>query len=238
MAYKTGKQVFEDLILSNLDNTVKVKSVILASDPEYNFTVCDTKWMRAGQSFIDQDGNVWGIEEVDQATNTVYALRPSPTALIESGDLIEIQLPVLLHGTPLTVEGEEVHKMDANIAFVTPLIWLLDPISYEDSRYGELKSRTFEFNFYCLDFFDGNGDLNDDRHSKVVYPMTQLNEAVREAIDKGIGIERTGNWRGVELSRLGRETKNGFESYILSFNLSGIVSTVSVVVDSNLICCS
>lgn len=237
MAYKTGKQVFQDLILSKINNTVKVNTIVLDSDPQFDFTVCDTKWMQPGQSFTDKNGNIWAIAEIDQSTNTVYALKPSPSADLDSGDFIQIQLPVFKHGTPRTVEGEEANKMAANVAFVTPLVWLVDPIQYEDAEYGSSPNRTFEFNFYCLDTFDENGDLNEDRHANIIYPMTQLNEAIREAIDNGIGIERTGRWRGVELSRLGKETKNGFESYIFSMNLSGIASTTSVKVDSQLCCC-
>lgn len=238
MGYKTGRQVFETVILPNLNRKVKVKSVILNSDPQFDFTVCDTKWMMPGKSFTDKLGNVWGIFSVDQSTSTVYALKPSPSATLESGDIIEIEAPRFESGTPRNIEGEAELKMSSNVAFVDPIVWLADPIRYKDSDYDMPRAKTFDFNIYTLCFFGGNGDLNEQRHAKCIYPMTQLMEEIKTTVErlKYIGVERVGSWDGYELSRLGKESKDGFEYYILDMNLSGVFAKASVRFEYSLCC--
>lgn len=237
MGRKTGKQIFETVLLPLLDNTVKVKHIILNSDPEFNFEVCDAKWMKAGQSFEDKDGYFWGVASVDYVNNIVYATRPSALALLTSGDKIMIQLPSFRSGTPMSVEGEELAKIQADQITVTPLIWLLESISSEVNDFGTPQDEVFDFTFFCLERYSFEDNFNDQRHLEGVYPMKQLGNELIKGIDHAFGIDRVGKYYPMELSRFGKEDEKGFKRYVLSIDLSGMRYKIKVKINEQLCCC-
>ena len=239
MGRKTGKQVFETLLLTLIDNKVKVKTIILNSDPEFNFEVCDAKWMKKGQSFEDKDGFFWGVSNVDYENNIVYATRPSALALLSYGDTILIQMPSFRSGTPISVEGEELAKIQADQITITPLIWLLESTQSERRPYGEPQDEIFDFTFFCLERYSFEDHFNDQRHIEGIYPMKQLGNSLIDGIDSldSVGIERTSSVQNLELSRFAKEKENGFEKYILSIDLSGMRFKLKVKIEEQLCCC-
>jgi hypothetical protein len=239
MGRKTGKQVFETLLLTLIDNKVKVKTIILNSDPEFNFEVCDAKWMKKGQSFEDKDGFFWGVSNVDYENNIVYATRPSALALLSYGDTILIQMPSFRSGTPISVEGEELAKIQADQITITPLIWLLESTQSERRPYGEPQDEIFDFTFFCLERYSFEDHFNDQRHIEGIYPMKQLGNSLIDGIDSldSVGIERTSSVQNLELSRFGKENENGFIRYVLSIDLSGMRFKLKVKIEEQLCCC-
>jgi len=239
MGRKTGKQVFETVLLPLINNKVKVKTIILNSDPEFNFEVCDAKWMKAGQAFEDKDGLFWSVVNVDYENNIVYANRPSALALLEYGDVIEIQMPTFRSGTPKSVEGEELAKIQADQITITPIIWLLESVPSERRPYGEPQDEIFDFTFFCLERYSFSDHFNDQRHIEGIYPMKQLGSSLIDGIDSvdSVGIERTTSVQQLELSRFGSESDKGFERYILSIDLSGMRYKVKVKIEEQLCCC-
>jgi hypothetical protein len=239
MGRKTGKQVFETLLLPLINNKVKVKTIILNSDPEFNFEVCDAKWMKKGQSFEDKDGNFWGVANVDYENNIVYATRPSALALLSYGDTIIIQMPSFRSGTPISVEGEELAKIQADQITVTPLIWLLESTQSERRPYGEPQDEIFDFTFFCLERYSFEDHFNDQRHIEGIYPMKQLGNSLIDGIDSfdSVGIERTSSVQNLELSRFGKENESGFIRYVLSIDLSGMRFKLKVKIEEQLCCC-
>jgi hypothetical protein len=239
MGRKTGKQIFETVLLPLINNKVKVKNIILNSDPEFNFEVCDAKWMKKGQAFEDKDGFFWGVGAVDYENNIVYASRPSALAILEYGDIIEIQLPTFRSGTPKSVEGEELAKIQADQITITPIIWLLESVPSERRPYGEPQDEIFDFTFFCLERYSFEDHFNDQRHVEGIYPMKQLGSSLIDGIDSvdSVGIERESAVQQLELSRFGSESDKGFERYILSIDLSGMRYKVKVKIEEQLCCC-
>ena len=239
MGRKTGKQIFEMVLLPLLDNTVKVKSTILDDYPIYNFEVCDPKWIKAGQSFEDENGLFWLVNSVDYETKTISANKPSEPAILNYGDSILIKSPSFRSGTPLSVEGEELAKIQADQLTETPLIWLLESTTSERRPYGEPQDEIFDFTFFCLERYSFEDHFNDQRHIEGIYPMKQMGNSLIDGIDSvdSVGIERIGSANQMELSRFGKESDKGFERYILSIDLSGMRYKIKVKIEEQLCCC-
>ena len=79
-------------------------------------------------------------------------------------------------------------------------------------------------------------DLNSDRHENCIFPMTQLGRSILEVIDNGATVSRDDDCDSTELSRFGKETKSGYESYIFNQNLSGTSYSTTVIIDDNQYC--
>jgi len=239
MGRKTGKQVFETLLLPLIDNKVKVKSTILDAYPIYNFEVCDPKWIKAGQEFEDKDGLFWLVNSVDYETKIISANKPNNSAVLGYGDTILIKAPTFRSGTPLSVEGEELAKIQADQFTETPLIWLLESTQSERRPYGEPQDEIFDFTFFCLERYSFEDHFNDQRHIEGIYPMKQLGNSLIDGIDSldSVGIERTSSVQNLELSRFGKENESGFIRYVLSIDLSGMRFKLKVKIEEQLCCC-
>lgn len=233
---KTGKQVFEDYILANLNRSVQVKEIISSTETSVTFKVCNTKWMVAGQSFV-LNNEEWGISGVNPFTKVVTATIPSEEAEINVNDVILIVNPTFLSGTPRNLEGENKLRNSAGVPLIMPLVWLFENIDGENpDKFSEVGA-IFNYQFYCLTEYNYSDWLNDDRHDKCVYPMTQLKDAVLEAIDTAYELKRVGSAQFEEFSRFGREDISGFQKYILNLNLSGVECRTSVEVDRDSCTC-
>lgn len=226
---KTGKQIFQELILDKIDRTVTVKSIVSVSSTEIVFTVCRTKWMRVGQSF-SFGAATFNIINVDIDTNTVTSTVSEDGEFAVGSELLIVN-PTFLSGTPLNLNGENKLRDRAGVDLVMPIVWLFESISGSIPEFTETDVVSFDFDFYCLDLYNYEDWLNDDRHAKCIYPMTQLRDEILNTIDREFGIERNGKADFTEFSRFGREDENGFKKYILDLNLSGIECRISVEID-------
>lgn len=227
---KTGKQVFEEIILENIDNSVTVTSIIDDSEMNFVFQVCDSKWMMPGMPFVDKNNVTWGVVNIDYDTDTITTLVPGEDVSMETGDVLYIQKPTFLSGTPLDTNAETKLRLEADVALIPPYVWLLESIELGIPAPGDSQDREFRFKWFCLCPFNAFDWLNNDRHAKVIYPMTQLNQWIMNVIDYGISTERFSKADSRELSKFGKETERGFESYILDMNLSGVSCAATVLV--------
>lgn len=233
---KTGKQIFESLIMDKIDRTVTIESIVSSGEVQVTFTVCNTKWMADGQLFYLGE-LAWEIASVDIDTNTIIANFQADQEGLQRGDIITIQAPTFLSGTPRNLNEENHLKDNAGVDIVLPIVWLLEPI--ESTRYdkGEYYGGEFNFTFYCLQLFNGMDWLNDDRHEFCIYPMTQLMDAIHRVIEVSDDFDRDAEIKLTELSRFGREAQTGFTQYILDRNLSGLECQMTVKVERDACYC-
>lgn len=226
---KTGKQVFEELILANLNRDVSVSGIVSQEDGTVVFTVCGTKWMAVGQKFTLGDCE-WTITDVDYDTQTVTATTTNP-CILERNNRILIQAPTFLSGTPRDLNGENKLRDRAGVPLTMPLVWLHESVSGTESLLLEDAGVAFDFTFYCLTGYNAADWLNDDRHRLCIYPMTQLRHGIIEAVDTSYDIKRTERSTFTEFSKFGREAETGFTKYILDLNLSGVECRMATEVD-------
>jgi len=227
---KTGKQIFKEFIVDQIDRSITVQSIVDITLTTYEFTVCGTKWMTEGQIFT-LNGYDWTIVSVDIESNTIISTIPDELAVINKNDTILIQTPTFLSGTPKNLNGENQLRDRNGVTLVMPIIWLLESLSGSDMTKENYHAKEFDFQFYCLTLFNGEDWLNDDRHSKCVFPMTQLKDEILRVIDYSYDVNRDSDSSFTEFSRFGREDSSGFQKYILDLNLSGVECQITVQVD-------
>lgn len=228
---RTGKQVFELAILANLDNTIEVKSIVMDFYPsEFNFKVCDAKWLKPGMSMQDKFNNFWPVLFIDYDTNTIYSMYPGVVPALQITDILQIQKPTFWSGTPLNVDQEQKLQEAADGALVPPITWLVETIRLKIPPQNKSADRLFMFKWFCLDLYNKEDWLNNDRHAKVVFPMTQLGQGILDAIDDTMGLERETDCDSIELSRYATEAPEGFREYLVDKNLSGTFYSTTVKV--------
>lgn len=230
---KTGKQVFETSIFNNIDNTIEVTAVF---DPpgidQFDFEVCNAKWAKAGDTFMDSNTDTWQMLSVDYETNRIVALLPGETAQpIYYGEILQLRMPEFWSGTRANVNEELANRQaDSTIQF-GPILWLKEVIRLRIPPQSGPNTRKFQFTWACLDFYDDAKHVNADRHNLVIYPMTQLGQEVLDTIDRVNGLERPEYCDSFEFSRFATESKDGFEKLIIDLMLSGTSYTANVEVD-------
>lgn len=233
---RTGKQIFEKSILDNIDNTVEVLTIIDQGELFVEFKVCDPKWLTPGEGFLDAQNETWGVSSVDLDEFIVRALRPSDDAHLEYGATIYLNKPVFISGTPLNANQELTLEQEAGVAIVYPIVWLKESIRLKIPPQSASAARWFDFEWFCLMSYNYNVALNNDRHRLAIYPMTQLGQEILNTIDRVWGLTRESDAESRELSRFGKETQQGFESYLLQLNVSGTAYSAKIRVDEAHLC--
>lgn len=233
---RTGKQVFEDVILSQIDNTVEVLTIIAEDALTITFRVCDPKWLMPGDSFIDSNDQNWSVISVDVNEFIVKAGRLQDDFNLQYGAIIFLTKPTFISGTRLNAQQELTLRQEAGQAVPSLLVWLKESIKLRIPPKNASAARWFDFNWFCLTEYDYRSALNNDRHQKAIYPMTQLGQEILNTIDRIMGVERNDDCESHELSRFGVETKDGFESYILQLNVSGTSYSAKIRVDEVHLC--
>lgn len=225
---KTGRQVFEEQILSNIDLTIDVHSVVSDGDPNVVFTVCDLKWVTAGSVLFDSNDEAWSVLSIDYSTNQITGLRPSNVFPLKNGMVFTMPAPMFKSGTPKSLNGEISLDEEAEIFTTFPIIWLIESINGKGFDRKSSQGRSFDFHWYTLDETSISDYNNEQRHVYGVVPMTQLGEAVIQAIEHNPKLTLLNDYDFNELNFFGRESASGFETYILNKNLSGVGYRASV----------
>ena len=225
---KTGRQVFKEQIFDNIDLTISVDSVISDSDPNVVFTVCDLKWLKNNSVLYDVNNEEWAISSIDYNTKTIIGLRPNAIEPLKKGIIFKMPAPMFKSGTPRNLNNEIGLDEEAEIETRYPIIWLLESIKGRGFNRESSQGRSFDFNWYALDETSISDYNNEQRHLNGVVPMSQLGEAVIQAIESNTMLKISDNYDFNELNLFGRESASGFETYILNKNLSGVGYRASV----------
>lgn len=227
--------VIKEDIVDMIDNTVRVKEITLDSDPDLRFIVCDLKWMKVGQSLIDENSNSYSVAFIDFETNEVRALRPSPTAVLTKGSVLQIIKPKYYHGTAIVANNEILTGVNHDIRLAVPFIWVKETVT--GYSYPEDSSQDFDAEpvIYFLDEINEKA-LNADQRTQGVKPMLALKEAFYDAIDNGYGVERRTRSFERTISRFGRENEKGMFTYILNANLGGVEIRPTLTVSKSVRC--
>lgn len=218
---KTGRQVFET-VLATLDNSVTVKSIVSSSASEIVFTVCSNKWLMPNLSFEDASGNTWIVSAFDFDLHQVSALVPSPGLNLFPGQSIFLQKPVFRSGTPMNMENEWNLEEKSGEYPVTPIIWLRESIKGRGFNRESSIAKEFDFEWYALQYSNFTDWLNAERHKQGVVPMTGLADSLVHAFELSFQYKIEGGYSIQEFNAFGKENQDGFTSYLISKNLSGV----------------
>ncbi len=227
---KTGRQIFKDEILDRIDLTLSVDSVVLDGDPNVEFIVCDLKWLVPGVVIFDQNSEAWSIVSIDYDSRKVAGLRPNANLPLKKGMVFKMVEPSFKSGTPRNLNGEIALDEEAGIITNFPIIWLLESIKGRGFNRMNSQGKSFDFHWYTLDYTSIDDYNNEQRHFNGVLPMTQLGEAIIQAIENNPVLTLADDYDFNELNLFGRETQSGFETYVLNKNLSGVGYRASVSV--------
>ena len=217
---KTGRQVFED-VLATIDNTINVKEIISAGVSSFTFTVCSAKWIMVGTVF-NVNGIDWQVATFNPDTLEITSLVPASGATIAKRDILYIQMPIFKSGTPLNLENEWNLAEKSGVFTVYPIVWLRETITGKGYNRQSSIAKEFNYTFYALTYSNVVDWYNEDRHVNGVIPMTNLADAVIEAFDLYYGTTLEDGYSIKEFNIFGKESEDGFISYLLSKNLSGL----------------
>jgi hypothetical protein len=228
--------IVQDEIISRIDNTVRVTSIIESTPSDLRFTVCDYKWLKTKGGHLRSAGDVFYYpDDIDPETGIIHAKNPG-TAL-ELRQVLTIKPPVFVHGTHRVTNVEWLRSINKDVRLGVPLIWLKETIP--GMRYPEdhsqLKDETPTF--YFLDEIDVVDSTNAEQRVQGVKPMLALVAAFYKAIEDGYEITRRSGSFEKTISRFGNEMKDGMIENILDANLGGVEIRPTLTITKTVGCC-
>lgn len=238
MRVKTGRQVFKEQIFDKIDLTIHVNSVLLDSDPDVQFSVCDLKWLKPNSVLFGEGGSAWNVNSIDYEQGVITALRPNGTEELKPGKVFLMSSPLFKSGTPKNLNGEIALDEEADVITTFPIVWLLESIKGKRYDSKNVMDREFSFKWYVLDETKVDDYNNEDRHINGVIPMSQLGESICHVVEqtnKQIKLVNEVDFN--EFNLFGRESASGFENYILNKNLSGLGYQAKVAVTHSVCTC-
>jgi hypothetical protein len=226
-------------IHAKLNRDVKVVMLLpLAVQKTFRVVLCDFKWLKKGMELIRvSDNEIFevvqiGFTEVSGKQVKFADIRFFTDGLeVNKNDLFKIPLPFFIDGTQMSVNSELGIKAQYDLTKVTPLFWLHENINESVYPKNSAFERESTIEVFLLDkiiYHEGN----DDNRKRGVKPMLSLADATVSAVDKNKAMfNREVNAEMRTISRFGKETERGIESYILDADLGGVKLKLTIDVN-------
>ena len=179
--------------------------------------VCNTKYARVGKS-------------VTQGTETYVMTDVVTDEYIIANDvdgLFYLPQPYFVNGTRISANREWTIA-ENDLTKKTPLIWLLDDISY--IVYGRENPIDWDasIRMFFVDETDPTNYYNKDHIENVVLPMSKLMELFIDVVNSNRQYETLTQYSVRNFTRFGAEDGKGYIQNILDANLSGIELSINL----------
>jgi hypothetical protein len=220
--------IVKNEIYAKLNRSLFISAFVpFVSENRIRVVFCDFKWIKTGMTLTDRDGNDFVVKNIGVESGVKYAEiefddEAEPPFEFVIGFEFLLPLPFFIDGTQMTVNSELGIKAQYDLTAVTPLFWLHENIN--ELVYPEYSpfERQSDIEIFLLDeiiYHEGN----DDNRNRGVKPMLSLASEVVKAVDKNKAtFNREVNADMRTISRFGKETEKGIESYILDADLGGV----------------
>lgn len=206
-------------VISEIDLCVDVETI-----DGINFEVCgSTKTITECKIVEDDQGNKFIVSDNvgSFVANEKFTLTPVVDGTIFSGTKVFAPVPLFLHGTPRSLNREYI-DLDHSTLNKTPFIWLLENYDYDEGA-SDSSFTTYDFRLFLLDWADESCWSTDEHNNKVVKPMENLRELIKESISKNPRFRELSNLRTTPRTRFGvYVTNSGHEEKIIDEDLTGI----------------
>lgn len=225
--------VIKEDIVEQIDNTVKVKTIVESGPNIIKFTLCDYKWLKEGRSLRSETDLFYQASFID-ADGVITAQNPG--AALEPRQILTLPPPVFIHGTHRVANQEWLKSVNSDIRLGVPLIWLVETIPGE--RYPKDHAQDFDAlpRLFFLDETNPIEDLNPQQRQQGVKPMLALVTAFYEAVDESFEISRNRGAFERTISRFGTEDKEGMIQNILSAHLGGVEIRPTITISKDVRC--
>lgn len=211
------KDIVKEDIVDKIDKTFNVSRVDSAIDIETKLFVCDVKWLKVGDTIIDNEERPASIREVGINYIVVRKLEPF---IWTSNIFTAFKDFYFIAGTPLDVDAEWLKRSIVQTSKL-PLFWLALPTNETINANGQGLERESVIRLFIIEQSMLKYTV-DEYYSEVMKYLMAYLEAFKDAIKKNKLFANIESFDQRELYRLGSESQDGFEALIIDSNLSAI----------------
>jgi hypothetical protein len=211
------KDIVKVDIVDKIDKTFRVTRIDSAIDIETKLFVCDVRWLKVGDTIIDNEERPGTITEVGVGYIVVRKLEPF---IWTSNTFTAFKDFYFIAGTPLDVNAEWLKRSIVQTNKL-PLFWLALPTNETKLTNGQGLERESAIRLFIIEQSMLKYTV-DEYYSEVMKYLLDYLEAFKDAIKKNKLFANIESFEQRELYRLGSESADGFEAVILDSNLSAI----------------
>lgn len=227
--FKSTYELLEPVI-SAMNLSVKIQTVVENSAGNYTIFSCDTKWATVGFTISIQGNDFKIISVVPNFSITITGGLVAPVK-----GQFNLYVPKFYHGTIQATEADLNEKTNNNLlsSDKLPMIWLHEPVDevvdFQPKSAIERKSNCDLFFIIDANF---SGWSNDDHYEQAIKPMRSLFLSFYEAL-KGSGIVNVNlieSFKINDLPRFGRYTAtSGAKTAIFAqYEMSGVKCNITL----------
>ena len=219
-------------IVTNIDKTLKVERVEGADLITTKLFVCDLKWVKVGDTVLDNQERQGQITEV--GSNYVVFQKEDPF-IWDSDVVVMVTEFTYLAGTPLDVNAE---WLLTNIVLERklPLFWFVLPSVERNNKNGQGIAREAEIKLYIIEQTDPANYTVNQHYSNVMQYLWDYYNAFFASLVKNRDFANVEYDDTKEFYRFGSESIDGFEANVLDANLSALEVRFTLRIRTNAKC--
>jgi hypothetical protein len=239
--------IIRNEIVANINNHVKVISVVGENAELIEVKLCSLKWLKIGMPVIS-GVNAFVVTAIDYTTKEVTMSKTTPSSTLVRRDLVDIKTPTFVHGTRI-IANSEWKAITNNSDQRLPLIWLYESIVEDENKLDSPIESMPNLRLFFLDWYNPSGSLvnenmNPDPEKQIrrqtVVPMLGLKDEFIRVINERIDIDINSNFYRKTISIFADEKEINNETvvkFILDENLGGVEIRPTLTVYKGVECC-
>lgn len=198
--------------------------------------VCDLKWLRVGDTVIDNQERSATIEQIGEEEGKLYIVVRKGDPFIWTSRVITSMIEFhFMAGNPNDVNKEWLNK-NINEAAKLPLIWMVLPVTDTNNDDSAGMPRVSDLRLYFIGSTELNFDVDESYDQSFDY-LWSIVEGFLESAKRNAAFAPVENYVTRELYRFGSEDANGnFERVIIDADLFAIEMRFSLRIRNGKIC--
>lgn len=234
-------------IVANINNNVKVISVISENANSITVKLCSLKWLKIGMA-VNSGANTFVVVSIDYNTKEVGLSKTTPSSTLVKRDLVDIKTPTFVHGTRIIANNEwKAITNDSDQRL--PLIWLYESIDEEEHQKDSSIDSKSNLRLFFLEWYNPqislvneNGNTNPENQirKQSVQPMLGLKDEFIRVINERYDMNINSNFYKKTISIFADEKEINNETvvkFILDESLGGVEIRPALTTYKRVGCC-
>lgn len=234
-------------IVANINNRVKIISIVEDSPNFITVKLCSLKWMKKGMA-VSSGSDSFTVYSLNYDLKiAVLEKRNSTSTLLKRG-FLDIKLPTFIHGTRVVADSEW-RAITNNSDERLPLIWLYESVVEDEYNSHSPINNNSNLRLFFLEWYNPSGSLvnenfNTDPGKQIrkqsVVPMLGLKDEFIRVVNESYNIAIKTNFYKKTISIFADEKEINNETvvkFILSENLGGVEIRPTLTIYKSVECC-
>lgn len=225
-------KIVEQLI-SEIDRTIEIDSIVDNLDGTCTIFTCDTKWVQSKEDFsVTIDGNDFPVVSI-VANESITIEGACPVV-----DSFEVYPPFFFHGT-VSDTNSQLNNISNDDADKTPMSYLYEPFVENMQDQESSLEMISPIRIFFLSYADMKSWFTPEHYNETIIPMKNLARGFEQAIHDSELIDTLGEYSrisrvkfGVPRNRSQKDSK-GYEKARFDMELSGVEILLSLPIKKN-----